>query len=343
MIENKKLQISFFFLLFGLSSYMLYLVYQPFLQVIAVASVLAVLLYPLYKKFMHWTSGHKSLSAMMVVLLAIIFLATPLYFLGAKVLSEAQALYTNVSVNSGSVSSTITNLVEKPIHTFSPNFTLDIQMYLSKFAQFLLSNFGPIVSGTAIVTGEFLLTLVALFSFLKFGDIFLASLIKLSPLDDDYDREILSSVQKTINSVIQGSLMISVIQGLLVGTGLYLFHVPNPYLWGMLTVICALIPGIGTAIITIPSVLYLVIMNDTTNALGLFLWSVFLVGTIDNILAPYLFNRGIKIYPIFVFFAVLGGIAAFGPMGFLFGPIVLSVFLSVLHIYKLFILEEKEL
>jgi predicted PurR-regulated permease PerM len=98
----------------------------------------------------------------------------------------------------------------------------------------------------------------------------------------------------------------------------------------------------GTAFITVPSILYLVLVKDTTAALGLFLWSALLVGTIDNVLAPYLYTKGIKIHPLFVFFSVLGGVAYFGPMGFLFGPIILSAFLSVLRIYRLFILEETE-
>jgi predicted PurR-regulated permease PerM len=340
MVENKKLQTTYFFLLFLASTFLLYLVYKPFLQVIVIASILAVLLFPLYKRVLILFRGYTTISALTVVLITTIFISTPLYFLGSQVLKESQSLYTNVQTNGGSFLSVVTRAIETPIQKFSPDFTFNISVFLGDFANFLLKNLGPVISGTAFVMLEILLTLITLYFFLKNGDEFVCGLIKLSPLDDKYDSEILTSVEKTINSVLKGSLSIAVIQGLLVGTGLYIFQVPNPALWGMVAAFCALIPGMGTAFVTVPSILYLVLIKDTPGAIGLFFWSALLVGTVDNILAPYLYTKGIKIHPLFVFFSVLGGVAYFGPMGFLFGPIVLSAFLAVLRIYRLFILEE---
>jgi predicted PurR-regulated permease PerM len=340
MVENKKLQTTYFFILFLASTFLLYLVYKPFLQVIIIASILAVLLSPIYKKVLVFFRGCKTFAALAVVLITTIFISTPLYFLGSQVLKESQTLYTNVQTNGGPFVGTVTKAIESPIRKVSPDFTLNISLYLSDFANFLLKNLGPVLQGTAFVVLEILLTLITLYFFLKNGDEFVSGIIKLSPLDDKYDSEVLTSVEKTINSVLKGSLSIAVIQGLLVGTGLYIFQVPNPALWGMVAAFCALIPGMGTAFVTVPAILYLVLIKDTPGAIGLFFWSALLVGTVDNILAPYLYTKGIKIHPLFVFFSVLGGIAYFGPMGFLFGPIVLSVFLAVLRIYRLFILEE---
>jgi len=342
MVENKKLQTGYFFIMFGVATFLLYLIYKPFLQVLVVAAILSCLLFPVYKKLLVGFRGHKTPAAMLVVLLLSVFIATPLYFLGVQVFTEATSLYTNVQANGGPLIETVTGAIETPIRQVSPTFSLDLPLYLSRFADFLLQNLGPVVSGTAFIILEVLLTLITLYFFLKNGDEFLSGVIRLSPLDDKYDSEILNSIEKTVNSVLRGSLSIAVIQGFLVGTGLYIFHVPNASLWGMVAAFCALIPGMGTAFITVPSILYLVLVKDTTAALGLFLWSALLVGTIDNVLAPYLYTKGIKIHPLFVFFSVLGGVAYFGPMGFLFGPIILSAFLSVLRIYRLFILEETE-
>lgn len=342
MIENKKLQISFFFILFFGILFLLYRVYKPFLQVIIIAAILACLLSPLYQKILSLLRGCRTLAAMAIVLLTTVFIATPIYFLGGQVLSEARSLYINVQANGGPFLGAVTGAIESPLKKISPDFSLDLPLYLSKFADFLIQNLGPVISGTAFVALEVLLTLITLYFFLKNGDEFLSGIMKLSPLDNAYDSEILTSIQKTINSVLRGSLTIAVIQGFLVGTGLFIFHVPNPALWGMVAAIGALIPGMGTALITVPSILYLVLTKNTTEAIGLFIWSAFLVGTVDNFLAPYLYTKGIKIHPLFIFFSVLGGISYFGPLGFLFGPIILSAFLSMLHIYRLFILEEKD-
>ena len=340
MVENKKLQVTYFFALFVASTFFLYLVYKPFLQVIVVASIMAVLLFPFYKKVLSFLGCCKSISALIVVFITAITVAIPVYFLGSQVIMEAQSLYVGVQSNSGPFLGTVTHAIEMPLQKISPGFSINISQYLSGFADFLLKNLGPMISGTAFVMLEILLTLITLYFFLKNGDDFVAGMIKLSPLDDKYDTEILVSIEKTINSVLRGSLSIAVIQGLLVGTGLYIFRVPNPALWGMTAAFCALIPGMGTAFVTVPSILYLYLTKDFPSAIGLFFWSALLVGTVDNVLAPYLYTKGIKIHPLFIFFAVFGGIAYFGPMGFLFGPIVLSAFLAVLRIYRLFILED---
>ncbi|MCK9352057.1 MAG: AI-2E family transporter [Candidatus Paceibacterota bacterium] len=342
MVENKKLQTTYFFVLFAASTFLLYLIFKPFLQVIVIASILAVLLSPIYKKILLFLRGSKSLSALIVVLASSVIIAIPIYFLVVQILSEAQSLYTSVQTSGGPgpFLDSITRAIEAPIQKISPSFSLNISVYLSNFADFLLKNIGPVISGTAFVMLEILLTLITLYFFLKNGNEFVSGIIKLSPLDDKYDAEVIVSIEKTINSVLKGSLSIAVIQGFLVGTGLYIFHVPNPALWGMVAAFSALIPGMGTAFVTVPSILYLVLIKDTGNAIGLFFWSALLVGTVDNILAPYLYTKGIKIHPLFVFFSVLGGVIYFGPMGFLFGPIVLSLFLSVLHIYRIFILED---
>ncbi|MCX6739154.1 MAG: AI-2E family transporter [Candidatus Parcubacteria bacterium] len=340
MIDSKTLQITFFFLLFGVVSLFSFLVFRPFFLVIFLSAVFAVLLQPFYKKTLSFFRGYKTISAVFVLLTTLIFIATPLYFLGIQVSEEASNLYSSIQSNGGTFLETINYSIEAPIRHFVPGFIFNIRPYLSNFAGFLLSNLGQIVSGTAFVLFEMLLTIVTLYYFLKNGEDFADGLIKLSPLDDRYDREILNSMKKTIHSVLRGALFIAVIQGILVGTGLHIFQVPNASLWGLVAALCALVPGMGTALITIPSIVFLFLSGNTGAALGLLLWSALLVGTIDNFLAPYLYTKGIQVHPLFVFFSVIGGIAYFGPMGFLFGPIILSAFLSLLHIYRLFILRE---
>jgi len=342
MIDSKKLQIAFFFLLFVSVTILSYFVFRPFLQVIFLSAIFAVLLQPFYGKALSFFRGYRTISAITVIIIMMVFIALPIYFLGAQILDEASNLYISVQQNGSSFLDTATALIQDPVRNFFPDFVFDLRSYLANFAGFLLADLGPIVSGTAFVFLEILLTLVTLYYFLKNGEDFVDGLIKLSPLDDKYDRDILSAMSKTINSVLRGSLSIALIQGVLVGTGLYIFQVPNAALWGLLAALCALIPGVGTAMVTIPSISYLFIVHNVGAGVGLLLWSALLVGTVDNILAPYLYMKGTKVHPLFVFFSVIGGIAYFGPMGFLFGPIILSALISLLHIYRLFILQEKE-
>ena len=342
MIDSKKLQIAFFFLLFVSVTILSYFVFRPFLQVIFLSAIFAVLLHPFYKKILPFFRGYKTPAALIVIFFVLIFVGLPIYFLIDQVSGEASNLYVSVQQNGDTFLDTVTSFIQNPIRNYFPDFVFDLRSYLTNFAGFLLADLGPIVSGTAFVFLEILLTLVTLYYFLKNGEDFVDGLIKLSPLDRRYDRYLLSSVKKTINSVLRGSLLIAMVQGSLVGIGFYIFHVPNAALWGLIATPCSLIPGVGTAMISIPAISYLFLIGNTGAGIGLSLWAALLVGLIDNALAPFLFMKGTKVHPLFVLFSVLGGIAYFGPMGFLFGPIILSALISLLHIYRLFILQEDE-
>jgi len=171
-----------------------------------------------------------------------------------------------------------------------------------------------------------------MFFFLKDGERILQRLVTLSPLHDSYDIELLKKTTATIESVVKGTLLIALVQGFLAGLGLFIFGVPNAILWGALAALCAFVPGLGTALVVIPSVIYLFIIGNTPFAIGLSAWGVLLVGMIDNILGPYLYKKGTRLHPLIVLFAVLGGISFFGPEGLFLGPVIASLFVSLIHI-----------
>jgi predicted PurR-regulated permease PerM len=145
----------------------------------------------------------------------------------------------------------------------------------------------------------------------------------------------------SVNSVVGGTLIVALIQGVLAGIGFAIFDVPNPAVWGSFAVIAALIPTVGTALIMFPAALYLITVNQPLAAGGLILWSVLLVGGIDNIVRPKLIERQTNIHPLAVLLSVIGGIAFFGPMGFLTGPIVLSLLIELLNVYKEMAVEQQ--
>ena len=144
-----------------------------------------------------------------------------------------------------------------------------------------------------------------------------------------------------INSIIRGTLIIAVIQGVMTGIGFAIFGVPSPTLWGSIAAIGALVPGVGTAIVFTPAILFLFFAGNTVPAIGLLVWGIVAVGLIDNFLGPVLVGRGIRIHPLFILFAVIGGIGFFGPMGFLLGPLVVSLLYGLFEIYRLFMIEKK--
>ncbi len=177
------------------------------------------------------------------------------------------------------------------------------------------------------------MALFSLFFILKNKTKLVALVKRISPIDAPYDEMALRRIQASINSVLRGSLSIALIEGILYSVAFTLAGIPNPMVWGGLVALAALVPAIGASLVTIPSILYLFINGYTTGGFILLGWSILSIIFIDNALAPILINRGLKLHPIITLLAILGGISFFGPLGFILGPVVVALFVTLLEIY----------
>jgi len=147
---------------------------------------------------------------------------------------------------------------------------------------------------------------------------------------------ILTKLERAISSVVKGSLVMAIIQGFLVGLGFVIFGIPHSVLWGSVGTVAALMPIVGSAAVTIPTGIYLLFTHQIGAGIGFIGWA-FLIGIVDTALRPFFLKRGMDVHPFFIFLSVLGGLAYFGPIGFLAGPIVLAFFFALLEIYPMVI------
>lgn len=334
-MNRTHIQTVFFFaLLLGVLGLAFFL-FLPYLTTLAVAVTLAVVLYPLHRRIVRLVRGRETLAAFLSLLCAGLLLLVPLSFVGTQIYLEAQNLYEHITENRDALTESITGFVDGYIRRFAPHLSIDLQAYAGQGLSFIVGKLGPIFAGTAQTVLHFFLGAIALYYFLKDGPKFLQSLIELSPLSDTKDEDVLRRLETAINSIIRGTLIIAVTQGVMTGIGLAIFGVPSPTLWGSMAAIGALIPGVGTAVVFAPAILFLFLAGKTGAAIGLLIWGIVAVGLIDNFLGPILVGRGIKIHPLFILFAVIGGLGFFGPVGFLLGPLVLSLLYALLDIYRL--------
>ena len=174
---------------------------------------------------------------------------------------------------------------------------------------------------------------MAIFYAFRDGERFTRWLVHVSPLSDTEDEVILSRLALAVRSVVVGVLLVSIIQGVVAAVGFSLFGIERAVLWASIAAIAALLPGIGTSVIMIPAVTYLFVTGDVANGIGLTIWALFAVVIIDNIISPYLMSRGNKLHPFIILLSVLGGISIFGPIGFVIGPVIISLFMVLLEIY----------
>jgi predicted PurR-regulated permease PerM len=332
-METKKGKV-FLFILLALVAILVTMIFRPFIVVLAISMALAVGLYPIFKWVRRrMVRGVSWAAAAITVLIYLIVLAVPLYFIGAKVVSEAGSLYNSIT-NGGVGQQFIDNIVAWINVNFPGSTGLAIKEKIAGSATFLTSTFGTIFSSTLNTVFSFLLILLSLFYFLKDGEHFRSYIIDLSPLADRNDDRILTKLANAVNGVIRGYIFIALIQGVLLGLGLYIFGVPNPVLWGVLAGIASMVPSIGTALVALPAILYLAILGTPVHAIGLTIWSLALVGTIDNLLQPIIVGKSIDLPPIAVLFSVLGGVTLFGVAGLIVGPLSLSLFLTLVSIYR---------
>lgn len=333
-MQTKLVERYFFFgLLFiviGLSLF----IFKPFLAVIAVGASLAVVFHPVYEWFgKRVARGTSWLASLLTVVLFILIVGGPLLGIGAIVFHQTQDAYTSFS------SSTDTDVFIDRINAYVNNvlpqgFNFDAREKLNDLFSVVSGSVTTVFKATLTTIFSFVLVLLTLFYFLKDGEEWRKSLIVLSPLADKDDQKILSKLANSINGVIKGYLFIAFAQGILMGVGLAIFGVPNPALWGLLAGVASLVPTIGTSLIAVPAILYLFAMDMTGNAIGLAIWSVTLVGTIDNFLSPIIIGKSTSIPPLLILFSVLGGVSLLGPIGVLLGPLVISLLYALISIYR---------
>jgi predicted PurR-regulated permease PerM len=332
-MQKDRLESFSFLGLFAVISLLLFFVFAPFIQILAFAAVFAALCHAPYERLARALGGQKSIAAILTVALALVFFIVPFFFLGLQILREAQGLYAGAYGNGPHYVRAIQAVINGPVQRFLPGFSFDINAYIGSVLTFISSNLASLVSQTFYVVLETFLMLLAFFFFLRDGRNLLASVAGMSPFGKSETTEILAKMYQTIQSVLKGTLFVAVIRWILIGAGFFLFGIPNAALWSSIGGIIGAIPGLGTPFVFIPAIAYLYLGGNMLGAFGLAIFGIAVIIAADNILTPYFFGKGLEVPQIFVLFSILGGIIFFGPLGFILGPLVLSVFLSVLRIY----------
>ncbi len=341
MMSRRSIQFSFLALAFVITLTLSFFIFKPYLNVLILAATCAVVFYPLYKGFLSQMPKLPGLAAAITVTLAAIIISTPLLFLGTQVYGEVSHIYTQLNDNTrheigplGDIPPSNNPVIAKLQEKFEVAVTKFSQNVRSIF-DIILTNASNFFTSISDVLIEGFLWILAFYYFLRDGHRIHSLLVHFSPLAVKYDEEIFTGLTKSIKSVVIGSLIIAVIQGVLTGVAFAIFNVPNPAIWGLVTIIASLVPTFGTALTVMPAVGYLLLINQTVPALGLFLfWALIIVSVIENIVRPKLMQKSIDLHPPVILLAVLGGIVFFGPIGFLTGPLIVSFLLQLLHVYR---------
>lgn len=315
---------------------------RSFLLPLILAAVFTTLFYPVYEKLLTLTRGRAGLSAFICCLGLLLGLLVPIYILADSISREAVAFYQSagqmlrdmIAQGDAGPWGEIKNSVW--VERLGLN-EIDWQEELQSFAKTAGATVLEFLNKTSASTFELVtnlfVTLFTMYYFFKEGDKLIQKMKFLLPLDEVYEDALIMRFVSVSKATIKGSLVIALAQGVLGGLTLWLFNISAPLLWGMVMVILSIIPMVGAWLVLYPIALVQILVGHTWQGIAIFLIGALLIGNIDNLLRPRLVGRDAGMHDLMIFFSTLGGLSVFGVMGFIVGPVLAALFLTVLDIY----------
>jgi predicted PurR-regulated permease PerM len=328
------------FLLIAISLLFVSMIRQ-FVQTILLAAIFSGLSQPLFKWVARCFRGRRSLASVCTLILILVLIVGPLLgFLGivaSQAYSVAQVAgpWIEKQVNNPNLFS---GLVESfPVLERAEPYRAEILKKLGQAAgamgNFLVNGLSATTRLTLSFFFHLSLMLYTMFFFLKDGRVILDKLLSYIPLSAHDKDSLVDRFVSVSRATIKGTLVIGIIQGGLAGVALAVCGVQGAVFWGTIMVVLSIIPGIGTALVWVPAVVYFLAVGQVLKGILLGLFCGLVVGSADNLLRPILVGRDVKLHELVILFATLGGIISFGVVGFILGPIIAAVFVTVWDIY----------
>ncbi len=328
-------ELIFFWIMFAAVGILSYFVFAPYLTIIFLSVVLAIVLDGPNKWLRKKFDDKTTLAASIMTVVAVVAILVPSFVIGSLLTTEAINSYNLITQSGTGGIVRATAAVNDTLHRMIPGtaYEINISSVAGTFLDYITANINKFFISLASVLFDVMLLVISLFFFLRDGDRLKTFVMKWSPLPIGYNQSIMTKLGMAISAVVKGTLVVALVQGIATGIGLAIFGVPSALLLGFIGTFTALIPVVGTGIVTLPAVIYLVATGSYISAIGLALWSVILVGNLDTLVRPLMLKKDLNLHPFVIILSVIGGLSFFGPIGFVAGPMVVALFFVLLDIY----------
>lgn len=341
MLANRFYTATSIFLVLILG-YLSYQVLQPFLNAIAWAVVFSIVFYPAYIFLLKYLR-FKVIASILTLLIIILIILGPFTYLSFILVDEVGNFVENI--NKGSLDSiknifsnpqvsNIVNKVQSYIGIEGINIGDMIMENIKKIGRDVIVRLSGGISNLAGMLIDFIFMLFAVFFFLKDGPDFLSRIRNYLPFNEEDKNRLISKVKDMVISTVFGGVVVAIVQGIIGGFAFYFLGIKSPVLWGASISVMSFLPLLGTFSIWGPITGYLFIQGNYVKGIILLLVGVLGISMVDNILKPIIISGRTKMPTLAVFFSVLGGIKLFGFIGFIMGPLVLALFVSVFEIFR---------
>lgn len=315
-----------------------------FLLPILLAAVFSALFYPFYQVILKGLRDSRNLSAFAACLILLLGLLIPLYFIGDLVSREALDFYATaehrirdiISQGDAGLLGTIKNsaIVDR-LQLDKIDWQTSLQEIAKTAGSLIATVINETYRGTFQLLTSLFVTLFTMFYFFRDGEQLVRRLKYLSPLDEVYEEALIFRFVSVARATIKGTLVIGLLQGTLGGLTLWLFDFNRAILWGVVMLVLSIIPMVGAWLVLYPAALISIFTGEIWQGIAILLIAALGIGNIDNFLRPRLVGRDAGMHDLMIFFSTLGGISVFGITGFIVGPVIAVLFLTILDIYSI--------
>jgi predicted PurR-regulated permease PerM len=314
---------------------------RQFLMAIFMAGLFSAMTAPAHRWLTPRLNHKENLASILIIIAIVCLILIPLALLIGVVISQA------VHVGQ-SVTPWIESFVEEP--TILSDYLSKIPYYdfFLPYRDMILEKTGEIV---AIITNMVIdslgslgrITLNALFNavimlyvmfyFLSMGDVLLKKILYYLPMAHEDEERLLRRFTSVAGATMKSTLIIGILQGGLCGLAFFWAEIQGAAFWGTVMAVLSIIPAVGTAVVWIPALGILAVGGDFSGVFILALICGVVAGNLDNVLRPRLVGKDTEMHDLFVLFGTLGGIALFGVLGIIIGPIISALFITIWEIY----------
>ncbi len=335
----------FFLACFLVSILLLGWLFWPFISIIILAAVVTGIFGPVYGFIIGKGRVRPALASLVTCGLIFCILFIPTVFFVSILSKEAFDLYSTakkLAINNQVMALIQGSAILEKANSVLANFNFeitgeDLNKYISEIAKFiglfLYDQARFIASNTlAFVVNFFLMLLVVYYLLIDSGRL-ISFISDLSPLPNDQDEMLIKKFKDMAGAILIGNGLGGLIQGVLGGFVFSFFGLSSPFLWGVIMGLLAFLPIIGIGVVFIPAAIYLFLKGRVATSVFFVIFYIILSGGIEYLFKPTLVGQRVKMHSLLVFFSIIGGLKLFGILGIIYGPLVITAFLTFTNIY----------
>jgi predicted PurR-regulated permease PerM len=318
-----------------------WVVLRPLFAPLVVAVLIAVVFQPVHRLVERYCGEQTVRATLLSALLMLALVALPGFGLGVLFLHQAQSVIEQLA-GEGSVEGRLVQLLHQYLTWMAEflkkvGYSLNVEQvareWTTKANEMLYDGLPNLLGGLGIFGLFLVVTLVMLFVLLYRGRDLKELIVELSPMEEGHTRQILGRLEITIQALFLGAFLTAIFQGLIGGLGFWLTGFDNWVVWGVMIGCSSFVPFIGTGLVWGPAVIYLATSNHGSDAMVLLLVGL-TISTVDNVLRTLLIHGHSAVHPVLIFFSLIGGIKAIGPMGLIYGPLLAGCLVEAINIYR---------